>query len=85
MHGAGRRGAGDVTHVYPPHVTRNCREYGKKRLELVYKNFPQIDKIIVTPYEMFMEEFLKLFRKTYDDTDRYFREIGLCDEEIWQI
>lgn len=61
------------------------KEYGKKRLELVHKNFPEIDMTIVTPCEMFMGEFLKLFRKTYGDTDRYFRKIGLCDEEIWRI
>lgn len=61
------------------------REYGKERLELVNKNFPEIDMNIVTPCEMYMEEFLGLFRKTYGDTDNYFKEIGLCDEEIRKI
>lgn len=61
------------------------REYGKERLELVHKNFPEIDMNIVTPCEMFMKEFLNRFRKKYGDTDRYFREIGLCDEDIQKI
>lgn len=61
------------------------KEYGKERLELVHKNFPEIDMNIVIPCEMFMEEFLNLFRKMYGDTDKYFRKIGLCDEEIYKI
>lgn len=58
------------------------KEYGKGRLELVHKNFPELDMNIVTPCKMFMEEFLRLFRAEYDDTDTYFRMIGLNDEEI---
>lgn len=61
------------------------RKYGKERLELVHKNFPEIDMNIVIPCEMFMEEFLNLFRKKYGDTDKYFRKIGLCDEDIQKI
>lgn len=37
---------------------------------------------IVTPCKMFMEQFLRLFRAEYGDTDKYFRMIGLNDEEI---
>lgn len=61
------------------------REYGKERLELVHKNYPEIDMNIVIPCEMYMKEFLNLFRKMYGDTDKYFRKIGLCDEDIWKI
>lgn len=58
------------------------KEYGKERLKLVHKNFPEIDMNVVTPCEMFMEEFLKLFRKKYGDTENYFRSMGLSDKDI---
>lgn len=58
------------------------KEYGKERMELVHKNFPDLDMNIVTPCKMFMEEFLKLFREEYGDSDTYFRSIGLSDNEI---
>ena len=58
------------------------KEYGKGRLELIHKNFPELDMNIVTPCKMFMEQFLRLFRAEYGDTDKYFRMIGLNDEEI---
>lgn len=58
------------------------KEYGKERLELVHKNFPDIDMNIVTPCEMFMEEFLRLFRTEYGDTNSYFRKLGLDESEI---
>lgn len=58
------------------------KEYGKERLELVHKNFPELDMNIVTPCEMFMEEFLKLFRAEYGDTSTYFKIIGLNEVEI---
>lgn len=58
------------------------KEYGKERLELVHKNFPEIDMNIVTPCEWFMEEFLGLFRREYGDTTQYFKQIGLNDVEI---
>lgn len=61
------------------------KEYGKERLELVHKNFPEVDMNIVTPCEMFMEEFLRLFRKEYGDTNTYFRSLGLDEEEIKAI
>lgn len=57
------------------------KEYGKERLELVHKNFPEIDMNIVTPCEWFMEEYLRLFREEYGDTTQYFKEIGLDAEE----
>ena len=58
------------------------KEYGKGRLELIHKNFPDLDMNIVTPCKMFMEQFLRLFRAEYGNTDKYFRVIGLNDEEI---
>lgn len=58
------------------------KEYGKERLELVHKNFPELDMNIVTPCEMFMEEFLRMFREKYGDTEKYFKEMGLNDKEI---
>ena len=58
------------------------KEYGKGRLDLVHKNFPELDMNIVTPCKMFMEEFLRLFRAEYGDTNTYFGVIGLDDEEI---
>lgn len=58
------------------------KEYGKGRLELIHKNFPELDMNIVTPCKMFMEQFLRLFRAEYGNTDKYFRVIGLNDEEI---
>lgn len=58
------------------------KEYGKERLELVHKNFPELDMNIVTPCEMFMEEFLRLFRAEYGDVNTYFRTIGLSEDEI---
>ena len=58
------------------------KEYGKERLELVHKNFPEVDMNIVTPCEMFMKEFLRLFREEYEDTSTYFRSIGLSEGEI---
>lgn len=61
------------------------REYGKERLELVHKNFPEIDMNIVTPCNMFMEEFLKRFRQKYGDTENYFWRIGLTEGEIKQV
>lgn len=44
------------------------KEYGRERLELVHKNFPEVDMNIVTPCEIFMKEFLRLFREEYADT-----------------
>lgn len=61
------------------------KEYGKERLELVHKNFPEIDMNIITPCEMFMEEFLRLFREEYGNTNTYFRSLGLNEEEIQAI
>lgn len=71
--------------VYDKDIIDNyvlTKEYGKERLELVHKNFPEVDMNIVTPCEMFMKEFLRLFREKYADTNTYFREIGLKENEI---
>lgn len=61
------------------------KEYGRERLELVHKNFPEIDMNIVAPCERFMEEFLRLFREEYGDTNTYFRAMGLQEDEIQAI
>lgn len=61
------------------------REYGRERLELVHKNFPEVDMNIVTPKEWYMEEFLRLFREKFGTTDAYFRSLGLSGEEIERI
>ena len=61
------------------------KEYGRERLKLIHKNFPEADISIVTPCEMFMEEFLRLFREKYGDAENYFKSIGLDDEEIHLI
>ncbi len=61
------------------------REYGRERLELVHKNFPEVDMNIVTPREWFMEEFLKLFRAKFGTTEEYFKNLGLSEEEIEHI
>lgn len=61
------------------------KEYGRERLELVHKNFPELDMNVVIPCEMFMEEFLRMFREKYGDTEIYFKTIGLNDEEILLI
>lgn len=61
------------------------KEYGKERLNLIHKNFPDIDMSIITPCEMYMEEFLRLFRNQYKNTDNYFHTIGLSDEEIEKL
>lgn len=58
------------------------REYGKERLNLVHKNFPEIDMNIVTPREWFMEEFLRLFRERFGTTEEYFKTLGLSAAEI---
>ena len=58
------------------------REYGKARLALVHQNFPDVDMNIVTPQENFMREFLRLFRERFQNTDRYFKKIGLDQTEI---
>ena len=58
------------------------REYGKERLELVHKNFPEVDMNIVTPKEWYMEEFLRLFRERFGTTERYFESLGLSESEI---
>lgn len=58
------------------------KEYGRERLELVHKNFPELDMNIVTPCERFMEEFLRMFREKYGGTEKYFKTIGLNDVEI---
>lgn len=58
------------------------KEYGKERLALIHKNFPEVDMNIVTPCEMFIEEFLRLFREEYADTSTYFRKLGLNEDEI---
>ena len=61
------------------------REYGRERLELVHKNFPEVDMNIVTPQEWFMEEFLRLFRAKFGTTEKYFQKLGLADAEITKI
>lgn len=61
------------------------REYGKERLALLHQNFPEIDMNIVIPREDFMREFLKLFRERFQNTDCYFKEIGLGETEIAKI
>ena len=57
------------------------KEYGKERLELVHKNFPELDMSIIIPCEMFMEEFLRLFREKFGDTEKYFKSLGLSGDE----
>lgn len=61
------------------------KEYGRERLALVHKNFPEIDMNIVTPQEWFMEEFLRLFREKFGTTEEYFRGLGLDAGEIEKI
>jgi len=61
------------------------REYGRERLELVHKNFPEVDMNIVTPREWFMEEFLRLFRARFGTTESYFKGLGLSEDEIEKI
>jgi len=61
------------------------REYGRERLELVHKNFPEVDMNIVTPKEWYMEEFLRLFRDRFGTTEAYFESLGLSAEEIEKI
>ena len=61
------------------------REYGRERLELVHKNFPEVDMNIVTPKEWYMEEFLRLFRGKFGTTESYFKNLGLTTEEIERI
>lgn len=61
------------------------REYGRERLELVHKNFPEIDMNIVTPREWFMEEFLRLFRERFGTTEQYFQTLRLSKEEVKKI
>lgn len=61
------------------------KEYGKERLDLVHKNYPELDMRIVTPCEFFMKEFLNLFREKYVDTTAYFKTLGLTDMEIEMI
>ncbi len=58
------------------------REYGRERLELVHKNFPEVDMNIVTPKEWFMEEFLRLFREKFRTAEAYFESLGLNTDEI---
>ncbi len=61
------------------------KEYGRERLELVHKNFPEVDMNIVTPREWFMEEFLRLFREKFGTTESYFKGLGLSEDEIEKI
>jgi len=61
------------------------REYGRERLELVHKNFPEVDMNIVTPKEWYMEEFLRLFREKFGTTEGYFKALGLNGTEIENI
>ena len=59
---------------------------GKENLKLKCLNWRNcVQKIIVTPCEMFMEEFLRLFGEKYGDTENYFRSMGLCDGEIQRL
>ena len=61
------------------------REYGRERLDLVHKNFPEVDMNIITPKEWYMEEFLRLFREKFGTTENYFKSLGLEAEEIEKI
>lgn len=61
------------------------KEYGRERLKLIHKNFPELDMNIVTPCELFMEEFLRMFREKYGGTEKYFKMIGLNEAEIRSI
>lgn len=61
------------------------KEYGKRRLELAHRNFPKLDMNIIIPCEMFMGNFLKMFRKKYGNTETYFKTTGLNDTEIQLI
>ena len=75
-------GAGDADIIENYVLTK---EYAKERLELVHKNFPEIDMSIVTPCEMFMEEFLRMFREKFGDTNTYFTYLGLDQMEIQKL
>ncbi len=61
------------------------REYGKEYFARLHDNFPDIDMDIVTPKERYMEEFLRLFRRRFGNTYRYFVELGLGEAEIQGI
>lgn len=61
------------------------REYGRERLELIHKNFPEVDMNIVTPREWYMEEFLRLFRAKFRTTEAYFKSLGLDGNEIEEL
>lgn len=74
--------------VYDGDIIENyvlTREYGRERLELVHKNFPEVDMNIITPKEWYMEEFLRLFREKFGTTENYFKSLGLEAEEIERI
>jgi len=63
-------------------VGRLHNDYRLINAYVIKKYGVKSDRDIVTPCEIFMEDFLRLFREKYGDTENYFRSMGLSDKEI---
>ena len=61
------------------------RVYNKARLERYLAEHPEVDRRIVLANESSMERFLELFAGRFGDTDGYFRQMGLSDEQLQRI
>ena len=61
------------------------KEYIREKLNWFRENVPEIDIDIITPYNEYMEEFLRLFRSKFDSTIEYFKNLGLTEGEIKRL
>ncbi len=60
-------------------VTKECN---KPRFELIHKNFPDVDMMIIIPQERYMLEFLTAFCNKYGTAHNYLHTLGLSDDKI---
>lgn len=72
-------GVGEEDIVYDYMLTRECNQ---KRFEQIHQNYPEVDMRIVIPDEVYMREFLRLFRERFGDVERYLEAVGVTGEEI---
>jgi protein-tyrosine phosphatase len=61
------------------------KENNKERFELLHRRYPELKMKIVIPQEEYMNKFIDLFLKEYQNAENYMLQIGLSDNEVMKI
>lgn len=59
-------------------LTKAC---SRERIEMIRRNFPEVDLSIAIPRSSYMTDFIRLFRGRFCNTEEYFSRLGLSPLE----